>query len=123
MNGCRSSPLDTPCSFCYYADMSCKSFPVFHAIYHFTFLYRILDFTHNLKKNPKIMYLSSFLLSKIKKPSFAQFIVNLGFFRLFFYSPFSLSLTIKNQPHQFLSCAADFLRLMEHKKLHSFFKM
>ena len=57
MNGCRSSPLDTPCSFCHYADMSCKSFPVFHAIYHFTFLYRILDFTHNLKKNPKIIHI------------------------------------------------------------------
>ena len=111
--------------------LTLKAIFAFRAIHRFAFLYRTLDFTHNLKKNLDFrtlksifyVYLSSFLLSKIKKPSFAQFIVNLGFFRLFFYSPFSLSLTIKNRPHQFLSCAADFLRLMEHKKLHSFFKM
>ena len=41
-----------PCSFCYYANMACKSFSVFYAIYHVAFLYRILDFTHNLKKSP-----------------------------------------------------------------------
>lgn len=40
-----------PCSFCYYANMACKPIFAFHAIYHFAFLYRILDFTHNLKKN------------------------------------------------------------------------
>ena len=32
--------------------MACKPIFAFHAIYHFAFLYRILDFTHNLKKNP-----------------------------------------------------------------------
>ena len=42
-----------PCSFCYYANMACKSFSVFYAIYHVAFLYRILDFTHNLKKSPE----------------------------------------------------------------------
>lgn len=31
--------------------MACKSFSVFYAIYHVAFLYRILDFTHNLKKS------------------------------------------------------------------------
>lgn len=31
--------------------MACKPFSVFHAIYHFAFLYHTLDFTHNLKKN------------------------------------------------------------------------
>ena len=31
--------------------MACKPIFAFHAIYHFAFLYRILDFTHNLKKN------------------------------------------------------------------------
>ncbi len=51
MNGCAAAALDMPCSFCYYANMACKPIFAFHAIYHFAFLYRILDFTHNLKKN------------------------------------------------------------------------
>ena len=34
--------------------MACKSFSVFYAIYHVAFLYRILDFTHNLKKSRKL---------------------------------------------------------------------
>ena len=46
-----AAALDMPCSFCYYANMACKPISAFHAIYHFAFLYRILDFTHNLKKN------------------------------------------------------------------------
>ena len=46
-----AAALDMPCSFCYYANMACKSFSVFYAIYHVAFLYRILDFTHNLKKS------------------------------------------------------------------------
>ena len=33
--------------------MACKPIFAFHAIYHFAFLYRTLDFTHNLKKNQK----------------------------------------------------------------------
>ena len=45
-----------PCSFCYYANMACKPIFAFHAIYHFAFLYRTLDFTHNLKKNPENTY-------------------------------------------------------------------
>lgn len=35
--------------------MACKPIFAFHAIYHFAFLYRTLDFTHNLKKNRKIL--------------------------------------------------------------------
>lgn len=46
-----------PCSFCYYANMACKSFSVFYAIYHVAFLYRILDFTHNLKKSQIIRWI------------------------------------------------------------------
>ena len=45
-----------PCSFCYYANMACKPFPVFYAIHNFAFLYPTLDFTHNLKKNRKKSY-------------------------------------------------------------------
>lgn len=41
--------------------MACKPFSVFHAIYHFAFLYRILDFTHNLKKNPSEVIESNIL--------------------------------------------------------------
>lgn len=51
-----AAALDMPCSFCYYANMACKPISAFHAIYHFAFLYRILDFTHNLKKNHKKSY-------------------------------------------------------------------
>lgn len=51
-----------PCSFCYYANMACKSFSVFYAIYHVAFLYRILDFTHNLKKSQISALAATFVL-------------------------------------------------------------
>jgi len=66
-----------PCSFCYYANMACKPIFAFHAIYHFAFLYRILDFTHNLKKN--LLYGSStatFLLPYISKLDSAVLFTN-----------------------------------------------
>ena len=43
--------LDTSCSFCHYANMSCKSFSASRTIHSFAFLYRTLDFIHNLKKH------------------------------------------------------------------------
>lgn len=56
-----TAALDMPCSFCYYANMACKPIFAFHAIYHFAFLYRTLDFTHNLKKNPSEVIESNIL--------------------------------------------------------------
>lgn len=56
-----ATALDMPCSFCYYANMACKPIFAFHAIYHFAFLYRTLDFTHNLKKNPSEVIESNIL--------------------------------------------------------------
>ena len=65
-----------PCSFCYYANMACKPISVSHAIYHFAFLYRILDFTHNLKKNLDFRTLKSIFYVYLS-----------SFFRLFFTAP------------------------------------
>ena len=50
----REKLQELPCSFRYYANMARKPIFAFHAIHHFAFLYRTLEFTHNLKKTGHI---------------------------------------------------------------------
>ena len=71
-----------PCSFCYYANMVCKPIFAFRAIYHFAFLYRILDFTHNLKKNPFVNINIQIHMHPQKSQTLLDIYFFIGFFNL-----------------------------------------